>query len=90
MTLNVYALGGNLVAAATPAAAAAVMARYEEPGRWSEADARKLAAADLAEPVDDSSDTTIKQALERANTTPRSRLDTAAGGVLIRWDFPSA
>lgn len=88
MTLTVYALGLNLVAAESPAEAVAVMGRYEEPGRWSVADVTELTADELAEPVDDSAATTVAQALAQIPAGPRAPRESP--GILIRWDYPGA
>ncbi|MDH0894221.1 MULTISPECIES: hypothetical protein [unclassified Pseudomonas] len=82
MTLIAYALGQNIVAAARPADAAAVMDVVETPGKWRPEDARKLTAKELSAPVDDSSAETIAEALARMQLFG----DRAQ---LIRWDYPA-
>lgn len=82
MKLFAYALGLNLIAAARPADALAVMERCEGAGRWSLDDVRELADDELHVPVDSSSPETVAEALARSSG------GGPPGGQLIRWDFP--
>lgn len=93
MNLIAYALGRNIVAAASAEDAVLVMDRCESPGRWGLGDVRELTAVELAEPVDDSSDETVEQVLARFQALePRSRLSAVqlGSGQLIRWDYPAS
>ncbi|PKQ40342.1 hypothetical protein CXP40_16335 [Pseudomonas sp. YY-1] len=82
MALIAYSLGRNIVAAASPADAIAVMDRHEAPGRWRIDDVLQLGADDLELQVDESSPETVAEAI--------ARLGPVSGpGYLVRWDYPA-
>lgn len=99
MQLIAYWVGGNVVAAGSPAGAVAVMQQHETPCQWTEADVQPLSEAELGMPVAEGAPETFGEILARCQAEsppgrPGSRLAQLRAGEgrpqLILWDMPSA